>query len=149
MTYEALINGARGLLYFGGNNLKAMTPADKKLGWNWTFWQRVLRPVIEEIGTRSPLYPALVAPNSTLPIKVTGAEGMEFCAREAGGELFILDCKREGATAKVEFSGLPESARGAEVMFESPRAVEAKGGKFTDWFGPFEVHVYRFAARNL
>jgi hypothetical protein len=29
-------------------------------------------------------------------------------------------------------------------MFESPRKVVAKNGKFTDWFGPFEVHVYRF-----
>jgi len=144
MTYEAIINGARGLIYFGGNNEKAMSPADKKLGWNWSFWKRVLRPVIEEIGSKSPLYPALVGRNSTLPIAVTGADGMEFCAREAGGDLFVLACKREGATAQVEFSGLPEPAAKGEVMFESPRTVAAKGGKFTDWFGPFEVHVYRF-----
>jgi hypothetical protein len=29
-------------------------------------------------------------------------------------------------------------------MFESPRRVQAKDGSFTDWFAPFEVHVYRF-----
>jgi len=45
---------------------------------------------------------------------------------------------------KVEFSGLPASAGKGEVMFESPRTVEAKDGTFTDWFAPFEVHVYRF-----
>jgi hypothetical protein len=144
MTYEAVINGARGLIYFGGNNERAMSPADRQLGWNWTFWKRVLRPVIEEIGSKSPLYSALVAPSSTLPIKVTGADGMEFCVREAGSDLFVLACKREGATAKVEFSGVPASATKAEVLFESPRTVAAKEGKFTDWFGPFEVHVYRF-----
>jgi len=143
MTYEAVINGARGLIYFGGNNQKAMSPADSKLGWNWTFWRRVLRPVIEEIGSRSPLYPALVAPNSTLPVKVTGATGMEFCVRETGSDLFILACKSAGGTAKVEFTGLPEAAGKAEVMFESPRTVTAQRGKFTDWFGPFEVHAYR------
>jgi hypothetical protein len=144
MTYEAIINGARGLIYFGGNNEKAMCPADRKLGWNWTFWKHVLRPVIEEIGSKSPLYPALVAPNSILPIKATGAGGMELCVREAGGNLFILACQREGTTTKVEFSGLPVSASKGEVMFESPRTLESRGGKFTDWFGPYEVHVYRF-----
>ena len=144
MTYEAIINGARGLIYFGGNNEKAMCPADRKLGWNWTFWKHVLRPVIEEIGSKSPLYPALVAPNLILPIKATGAGGMELCVREAGGNLFILACQREGTTTKVEFSGLPVSASKGEVMFESPRTLESRGGKFTDWFGPYEVHVYRF-----
>src|SRR2546426_10498425 len=145
MTYQAIINGARGLIYFGGNNVEAMSEADRGLGWNWTFWQRVLRPVIEEIGSKSALYPALVAPTSKLPIKVSGADGMEFCAREVGGELFLLACKREGETEKVEFSGLPMAASVGEVMFESPRTVKAENGKFTDWFAPFEVHVYRFA----
>jgi hypothetical protein len=144
MTYQAIINGARGLLYFGGNNEGGMSPRDKKLGWNWTFWQRVLRPVIEEIGTKSPLYPALVAPNSNLPIKVSPSEGLEFVTREVGNDLFVLSCKSEGATAKVQFSGLPADLREGEVMFESPRRIEAKDGKFSDWFGPFEVHVYRF-----
>ena len=45
---------------------------------------------------------------------------------------------------KAEFSGLPLSLGKGEVMFESPRSVEAKEGKFADWFGPFEVHVFRF-----
>jgi hypothetical protein len=110
---------------------------------------RVLRPVIEEIGSKSPLYPALVAPDSTVPVKVTGTEGMEFCVREADGNLFILACKREAGTAKVEFSSLPVSVTKAEVMYETPRTVEAKDGKFTDWFAPFEVHVYRFIACSL
>src|SRR5207249_422919 len=125
MTYEAIINGARGLLYFGGNIEQGMNARDAKLGWNWTFWQRVLRPVIEEIGSKSPLYPALLAPNSAQPIKVN-ADGMEFCARETGGGLFLLACKRQGPAAKVEFSGLPVSAREGELMFESPRRVETK-----------------------
>src|SRR5687768_14000568 len=86
MTYQAIINGSRGLLYFGGHIGVAMSPEDRELGWNWKFWNRVLRPVIEEIGSRSPLYPALTAPNSKLPIKVEG-EGMEFVVREVGDEL--------------------------------------------------------------
>lgn len=147
MTYQAIINGARGLVYFGGNLEASLSAADRKLGWNWTFWRRVLRPVIEEIGAHSPLYPALVAPASKLPI-ATRAAGIEFCVREAGGELFVLACQREGAAARVEFTGLPTGITQGEVLFESPRLVEAKAGTFTDWFAPFEVHVYRFKLAN-
>lgn len=145
MTYDAIINGARGLVYFGGNVKQAMSPEDAALGWNWHFWNRVLRPVIEEIGTHSPLAPALVAPDSKLPIKVNKGSGIEFCAREVGADLYLLACKREGATAQAEFSNLPAACGEGELMFESPRKVEAKGGKFKDWFAPFEVHVYHFA----
>ena len=144
MTYEAIINGARGLIYFGGNNEKAMTEADQALGWNWRFWKRVLRPVIEEIGAKSPLYPALVAPESKLPIQVTKNRGMEFCAREVGADLLLLACKKEGSDVEVEFSGLPTNAARGEVLYEEPRFVEAKNGKFKDWFAPFTAHVYRF-----
>lgn len=144
MTYEAIINGARGLFYFGGANEKSLSARDKKLGWNWTFWKRVLRPVIEEIGAKSPLYPALVAADSTLPIKVSGADGMEFCAREANGDLFLLACKRQGKTQKAEFTGLPASLSLGDVLYEAPRTVTVKDGKFTDWFAPFDVHVYCF-----
>jgi hypothetical protein len=143
MTYQAIINGARGLTYFGGGLPKSLSNADWKLGWNWRFWNRVLRPVIEEIGTKSQLYPALVAPESKLPISVTG-QGIEFCVRQVGSDIFLLACKREGPTVTAEFSGLPKTASRGNVLFEEPRTIEVKSGKFTDWFAPFEVHVYRF-----
>jgi hypothetical protein len=143
MTYQAIINGSRGLLYFGGHIPKACTAEDAKLGWNWTFWKKVLRPVIEEIGEKSVLYPALVAPNSGLPVKCNG-EGVEFVVREVGDEIFVLACKREGGTIQAKFTGLPEKISGGEVLYEAPRTVEVKGGGFVDWFGAFEVHVYRF-----
>ena len=144
MTYQAIINGARGLVYFGGNVKQAMSPEDAALGWNWTFWNRVLRPVMEEVGNHSPLEAALVAPESPLPIKVHNAPGLEFCVREVGPDLYILACKREGATIQVQFENLPISRGQGEVMYESPRKVTVKHSKFTDWFGPFEVHVYHF-----
>ncbi len=143
MSYQAIINGARGLTYFGGGLTKGLSEQDRKLGWNWHFWNRVLRPVIEEIGTKSPLYPALVASDSKLPVSVKG-EGIEFCVRQVGNETFLLACKREGATIQAEFNALPKNASGGDVLFEEPRTVEIKSGKFTDWFAPFEVHVYHF-----
>ena len=171
MAYQAIINGARGLLFFGGNIDKALSPADASYGWNWRFWNRVLRPVIEEIGDKSPLNPALLVADSKLPVKVAVKEStgqsfkgaaiaspqrpygttnlfpIEFCVREVDNTIFVLACNRDNVTTlKVEFSGLPETASGGDMMFEEPRHVEIKKGKFTDWFGPFEVHVYRFNA---
>lgn len=52
---------------------------------------------------------------------------------------------------RVRFSGLPEKIHGeaaGTVLFEEPRKVDAEHGSFADWFGPFEVHVYRFS-RNI
>ena len=144
MTYQALINGARGLIYFGGHIEKAMPPEDARLGWNWTFWRRVLRPVLEEVGNNSPLVPALVAPDSRLPVQVSGADDVEFCVREVGDIIYILACKREGETVEVKFSGLPDWVGEGQVMYESPRKVQAEKGAFTDWFAPFDVHVYCF-----
>ena len=46
MAYEAIVNGARGLIFFGGHLTAVMTPDDAASGWNWTFWRRVLRPVV-------------------------------------------------------------------------------------------------------
>ena len=143
MTYEAIINGARGLLDFGGNITNAMSPADAKLGWNWTFWNQVLRPVVSEIGEKSPLYPALVEPNSTLSIKCNTSD-MEYCIRELGSEIFLLACKRNAGATDVTFTNLPTTARNNTVLFESRSAPQIQQGTFTDRFNQFDVHVYRF-----
>ena len=85
----------------------------------------MLRPAIEEVRAHSALHPELVAPESRLPIACRAA-GLEFCAREAGGDLFIVACRREGDAVQAEFTGLPPVFGAGEVMFESPRKVQAK-----------------------
>ena len=160
MTYAAIIHGARGINYFGGQVPKTLNERDAKLGWNWTFWDRVLKSVVQEIGDKSPLNPALLVPNSKIPVKLqavppapadndsTAAVGkgdIDFCVREVGNDLFLLAAKREGPVSRVSFSGLPLKDQTSELLFESPRKVTVKDGAFTDWFAPHEVHVYRFA----
>jgi hypothetical protein len=143
MTYQAIINGARGLVFFGGNVRGCWNDNDAAFGWNWTFYDHVLRPVLDELRPDSPLYPALVQPNSTLPVKVNGA-GVEYSVREAGDYVYILAAKREGETLQASFSGLPANVAAGEVLFENLRPVKAENGRFADWFGPNEVHIYRF-----
>ena len=153
MTYQSIACGARGLVYFGGHIEQTLNERDRELGWNWTYWERVLRPVIEEVGEKSPLYPALLAPESKLPIR---AADVEMVVREVGDEIFIIATRRHGDTKEIRFLELPTDLTEGEVMFESPRRVKVEQvaldvnqpdeltGTFTDWFGPFEVHVYRF-----
>jgi hypothetical protein len=143
MTYQAIINGARGLVYFGGSIVPAMNERDRELGWNWTFWERVLRPVVYEIGKHGPLYPALLAPESRSKLQVQSSKQIEFCARETDDALFLLACKVGGVTEQVQFSGLPFTQATADVLYEAPRKVEISQGKLKDWFAPYEVHVYR------
>ncbi|MBI2298022.1 MAG: hypothetical protein HYU66_03565 [Armatimonadetes bacterium] len=79
---------------------------------------------------------------------VTAGAGIELCVREVGREVYLLaGCRDPQKTSQVEFRGLPADVGEGEVLYESPRKAVAKGGAFRDWFGPFEVHVYRFTRR--
>ena len=53
MAYDAIISGARGLFFFGGHLTQVMTAADKALGWNWTYWHAVQRPLLAELSDPS------------------------------------------------------------------------------------------------
>jgi hypothetical protein len=150
MAYQAIIHGARGLMFFGGNVASTLNAQDAPLGWNWTFWENVLKPVVKEIGDNSLLADALVVPNSVLPVQVTTNSGIEFCVREVSPYLYILACNRQSAvTTNVVFTGLPATAGLGELLYESPRTVTATNGMFSDWFAPNEVHAYRFALTNV
>jgi hypothetical protein len=157
MAYQAIVNGARGLAFFGGHLTEIATPADAAAGWNWSFWERVLRPLVSELSS-SELAAALAAPDAKLAIKAS-VPGLELVAREAGGALTIIAVRRGGTVSRVKFTGLPKQISGGRVLFEyvqepppppiQPghqvfRPVDVAGGSFSDWFAPHDVHIYRF-----
>jgi len=161
MAYQAIVHGARGLVFFGGQLTQVMRPRDARLGWNWSFWELVLRPLLVELTSPSVL-PALIAPKG--PALTANAADVELTARRSANFLFVIAVRRGGTTSRVTFSGLPPKGSGAQlaagqVMFEYAqdplpppiqadkqqfRFVKAANGSFTDWFGPHDVHVYRF-----
>jgi hypothetical protein len=163
MAYQAIVHGARGLVFFGGHLTEVCTPDDAKAGWNWTFWRQVLRPVLHEL-TSSQLRPALLVPNAKIPVRTKPHSDIELAVRRAGKFLYVIAVKRGGTPALVDFFGLPKRQTGApltrgEVLFEYvqrplpppplpnrqiPRPVKVSGGGFRDWFSPHDAHVYRF-----
>jgi hypothetical protein len=180
MAFQAIINGSRGLTYFGGGLRQTLNERDKPHGYNWTYFDKVMKPLFEEIGPKSPIAPALIAPDSKLKVTVkpeappkrqvsnkaeeedknaaseelvqdetaTDVSAIEFLIREVGDDVYVLACKREGPTMHVRFSGLPGECKSGTLIFEEPRKVEASDGSFADWFGPFEVHVYKFSRKG-
>ncbi len=150
MAYQAIINGARGLMFFGGNIAATLNAQDAPYGWNWTFWSTTLKQVVLELGDKGSLTNALVVPDSTLPVVMSGTTSpdIEYCVREAPPYIFLLASKREGANASVTFSGLSGWITSGDVLYESGRTVVVTNGQFTDVFAPYDVHVYRFLATN-
>jgi hypothetical protein len=163
MAYQAIVSGARGLIFFGGDLTAVMRPRDAQLGWNWTFWTEVLKPLMIELGSPS-VRPALVAP--TVAGVQASAADVELTARDDGTFLYVIAVRRSGTlTNRVTISGLPRRhdaspITAGEVVFEyaqSPlppptdptkqvfRRIAVANDSFTDWFGPHDAHVYRFS----
>jgi len=144
MAYDAIIHGARGLFFFGGHMPVGWEGTDAQYGWSWTFWNRALKPVVKEIGEFSPLYPALVAPDSAQQIRIFGDHhGFEYALREANGATFVIAARTAAGSNSVTFRGVAPGVTRAEVLYEDGRTLGVEGGAFTDTFGQFDVHVYR------
>jgi hypothetical protein len=143
MIYDAIINGARALAFYGGNNPKCWGPFDALGGWNWTFWNGVLEPLVREIGAASPLAPALVQPGSTRWLRSSDPTTQAISRRGRAGELWVIAARSGEESEAVTLTGLPRWATRADVYAEG-RSVEAAKGALTDTFGRWSVHVYRF-----
>jgi hypothetical protein len=146
MAYQAIVAGARGLAFFGGHLTQVMRPADASSGWNWSFWETTLRPVVAELSSTA-VGPALVAPASPHTVRAD-ARDVAVATRQGGGFLYAIAVRRGQATTQVRFSGVPATVHAGEVLFEyadgSFRDVAVAGGAFRDWLGPHDARVYRF-----
>jgi hypothetical protein len=146
MAYQAIVAGARGLAFFGGHLTQLMRPADVQSGWNWTFWERVLQPLVGELSSTA-IAPALVAPAAAVTIAASAAD-VDLTTRQADGFLYLIAVRRGGSTSQITFSGLPAGIGGGEVLFEYAasrfREVTVTKSAFRDWLGPHDSRVYRF-----
>jgi hypothetical protein len=162
MAYQAIVNGARGLMFFGGHLTHNVRPRDAQAGWNWRFWELVLRPLLAEL-TSTAVNPILVAPDAAATVTASASD-IELVARQDDRFVYVIAVRRGGATTQVGFAGLPRKRDGSpitdgQVLFEyvqDPlppplgagqqvfRSVGVTNSSFKDWFGPHDVHVYRF-----
>jgi hypothetical protein len=144
MTYDAILNGARALNFYGGNVAGCFSGDDAQFGWNWTFWQSVLGPLVDQLSASSPLAPALVN-NAKMPQITTGGTGTEVMLKEGTSvdDLWLIAARSAPGTRTVTFKGLPHWVHRGSVYTED-RAVTASAGSLSDRFAQWDVHVYHF-----
>jgi hypothetical protein len=143
MIYDAILNGARNLAFYGGHNPSCWSPKDSVFSWNWTFWNDVLRGLVREISAGSPIAPALVNPGSTRILESDDPTVQAISRRGAGRDLWVIAARSGAGSRSVTISGLPAWATAAGVYTEG-RSITAADGSLTDTFERWDVHVYRF-----
>jgi hypothetical protein len=150
MAYDAIVSGARGLFFFGGQFKQVMNDADKQLGWNWTYWREVQRPLLEELSDAQHTA-ALTSPLAQTQIKADAAD-IGVSTRRADGSLYLVAVRKDPhLTGSVRFSGLPAGVKQGTVLAHPggnpARQVAVANGSFTDPspFAPHNARVYRFA----
>jgi hypothetical protein len=144
MIYDAILNGARSLAFYGGNIFRCWNEQDEAFQWNWTFWDDVLEDLVREINALSPIAPALVNPETT-QVLTTSDPSTQAISRAGAtkDDLWVIAARHGDASTPVTISGLPPWAATGTVYTEG-RSVTATGGSLTDDFGRWAVHVYHF-----
>jgi hypothetical protein len=145
MIYDAIINGARSLAFYGGNIYRCWNDRDENLGWNWAFWDSVLEDLVREIKADSPIAPALVNPGTTQRLPANDATTQVIMRHGASqSDLWVIAARHGGGSEPVTISGLPSSIESG-VVYTEGRSISVQNGSFTDTFGQWDVHVYRFS----
>jgi hypothetical protein len=149
MAYDAIVSGARGLFFFGGQITEVASAADRARGWNWTYWRRVQRPLLQEL-TDPPHTAAFTAADARLAVTADAAD-ISLSARTTLDALYLIAVRRSPtATGRVRFSGLPASLSAGTVLAHPggnpARNVSVRNGAFTDPspYRPHNARVYRF-----
>ena len=153
MAYDAILAGARGLFFFGGQFKQVMNDGDRKLGWNWTYWSHVQRPLLQELTDPQNLE-ALTAPASVHPVKAS-APDIAVSARETNGVLYLIAARRSpSVSGNVRFTGLPIAITRGTVLAHPgnnpARNVTVAAGTFTDSspFAPHNARIYRLPLKS-
>jgi hypothetical protein len=145
MIYDAILNGARSLAFYGGNLDRCWNATDTAHGWNWTFWNGVPSDLIREINADSPIAPALVNPGSTTRLTASEPTTQVIAREGVDDEIWVIAARSGPGSQPLTISGLPPTVTSGTVYTEG-RAVAVADGTFTDTFDRWDVHVYRFNA---
>jgi hypothetical protein len=149
MAYDAIVAGARGLFFFGGHLKPVMNERDRALGWNWTYWHNVQRPLLEEL-TDPDHSRALTAPPAHTAITASAAD-IGLAARVAPEILYLVAIRKSPrATGRIRFAGIPPTVTETTVLAHPggnpARHIPVAHGAFTDPspIAPHNARVYRF-----
>ena len=135
MTYQALVHGADGLVYYTYKDGKFDVLEHPEL------WAE-MKKLVAEVKALSPVL--LGSANGGVRFSAGAENTVHGLAARDGRDLYLITVNAEDRDAgRVELSVKDLPARGeAEVLFEG-RSVDVVDGKITDGYGPCASHVYR------
>jgi hypothetical protein len=146
MIYDAIINGARSVGFYGGNNPNCWNASDTTYQWSWTFWDTVLKGLIQEINASSPIGPALLATGSNQVLQTSDSSTQAISRQgSGGGDIWVFAARSGTGSQSVTISGIPAGMTNGTVYSEG-RSVTPVNGSFTDTFAQWDAHVYHFTA---
>lgn len=134
MAYNAIVHGATGVLYWGTNYTPQPSP-----------FMNDLNKVTKELDA---MQEVLAAPSMQLDIKKEYHElmysldtGVEFITKKVGDITYLLTVNSDKNPVKITFSNLGEFKN--ITIINEDRELYLEKGKFTDYYEPFGVHIYK------
>ncbi|MDI6809517.1 MAG: hypothetical protein QME66_11130 [Candidatus Eisenbacteria bacterium] len=130
MAYDAILHGALGINYWGTAHTKKSSR-----------FYRELRSLVSELAAMEPVLTADIVTGIKAGKVGSPGNAVQMMRRTLSGIMFIIAINTQNEDHRAEFT-LPEvSAKELRVLFER-RTVTLRGGKFTDEFTPYAVHIY-------
>ncbi len=146
MVYDAIIQGARGLVFYGGHD-ECLNDRDRALGWNWTFWERALKGIIREIGPGTELNAALASSTTGLGLRVNDPS-TTLLSRRTADAVWVVVARFGRGPKTVRVSGLPGGLSTGRMYPAGNRSVPVAKGSFKTRIGRWGVQVIRFPLRG-
>ena len=140
MAFNSIVHGANGVLIWGTGYTPAKSP-----------YLDDLKSVIKELNNYQPI---LSSKTIKKEYKIEYHElgfsldkGIEWIVKKYDGIDYLFCVNSDHHIHKISISGLQQNLQKIEVLKEN-RKVEVKNGKFTDFFEPFAVHIYKINPKN-
>ena len=136
MTYQAIVNGARGIQYFIRHGLNSF-PKSTSL---WNECGRMALEIAE-------ITPWLLSDEKTLPV-TTSSQNVMISSALHDGQLLIIAVSKVNSPQKIDIKVTGSTLSTARVLFEN-RSVSVYSGTFSDFLQAFGSQVYLINTRTI
>ncbi len=130
MTYQALVHGASGILYY----------TYQVEAWNYTLASTPLWDEIKALSVEIAQLAKILAAQGPDPHNTSS---IHIGQRHLGNSTYLIAVNVANQEVPLDLT-MPSTIQSVDVMFED-RSIKTLGGSFHDLFDPLGVHVYRIS----
>ena len=135
LAYIAIVNGAKGLLYYMGGSAGKMPGCTEDRPWGY------LQTLVPELHS---MIPAIMSPTAPEAVYVSeGGNSVSTLLKHDGGVFTLIAVNRSDKPVDVALSSSCLGSREVEALFEN-RKLRSESGALADHFEGYAAHVYRF-----